>query len=102
MAKEQPRIKRGSQSYHRQSFAEKRASTDYKPGATDMGMSQAAKRAKRAQIKREAEASQGKKAKAKRQRIRKGYRAERVAAQGGPGPATDKKIHIAIKKGAEK
>ena len=94
------RIKRGSQTYHRPSVAEQRAAKDYKPGEDVRSVKGEA--AKQAQITRETKAHNERKAKEKRQRLRKGYRATRVAAQGGPGAATDKKIHMTIKRGAEK
>ena len=94
------RIKRGSQTYHRPSVAEQRAAKDYKPGEDVRSVKGEA--AKQAQIDKEAKAHNERKAKEKRQRLRKGYRATRVAAQGGPGAATDKKIHMTIKRGAEK
>ena len=75
------RIKRGSQSYHTPSVAEQRAAKDYKPGGGDLGMSQAAKRAKQLQIKREAAASQGRKAKERKKSQRAKHRARVVAAK---------------------
>ena len=75
------RIKRGSQSYHTPSVAEQRAAKDYKPGGGDLGMSQAAKRAKQLQIKREAAASQGRKAKERKKSQRAKHRASVVAAR---------------------
>ena len=94
------RIKRGSRSYHTPSVAEQRAAKDYKPGEDVRSVKGEA--AKQAQIEKETKAHNERKAKEKRQRLRKGYRATRVAAQGGPGAATDKKIHMTIKRGAEK
>ena len=94
------RIKRGSRSYHTPSVAKQRAAKDYKPGEDVRSVKGEA--AKQAQIEKETKAHNERKAKEKRQRLRKGYRATRVAAQGGPGAATDKKIHMTIKRGAEK
>ena len=74
-----PRIKRGSQSYH-----EDVTKKDYKPGQTSgysTEKSPKAEAARQAQIRRETEAANERRAKEKRQRVRKGYRAGVVAAK---------------------
>ena len=89
------RIKRGSQSYHPPSVAEQRAAKDYKPGGGDLGMSQAAKRAKQLQIKREAAASQGRKAKERKKSQRAKHRARVVAARSSnPTPGEKQKPRV--------
>ena len=74
-----PRIKRGSQSYH-----EDVTKKDYKPGQTSgysTETSPKAEAARQAQIERETKAANERRAKEKRQRVRKGYRAGVVAAR---------------------
>ena len=73
-----PRIKRGSQSYHYE------RGKDYKPGQFSgySGESSAkSEAARQAQIERETKAANERRAKEKRQRVRKGYRAGVVAAR---------------------
>ena len=78
-SRKQPRIKRGSQSYH-----EDVTKKDYKPGQTSGYSTETnpkAEAARQAQIKRETEAANERRAKEKRQRTRGKYRRQVVAVQ---------------------